>query len=361
VRVAALAPLLLLALVACGRSGIAPSTNPAYSAQAWPEADALFHQDPRWLGADGAYSVDLGGGRVLWLFGDTFVATSAANVRSQSTMVHNTVAVQTGTDPSRSSIAFHWATSGGAPAAFFGSTGTDWYWPGHGTLVDGRLVVFLSRVAPSSGGLGFRADGWTAVRIDDPAADPSTWNPVPLTMPAATMGVTFGEAAMVQAGYLYAFGAEDQSHAVHLLRWAAAAVAQGDLSAPEWWTPSSWVAQASLTALPPPLFADGATELSVQPNSGGAGWIEVQTVGFGAATLDVRSAPSFAGPWGSLSIVYTPPESYLPEVLVYAGKGHPELTGAELVATYAANSTSFATLIGDTSLYYPKFVRIASR
>jgi hypothetical protein len=367
VRRAVCSRLLLLALVSCGRASVAPEANPAYSAQAWPEADALFHRDPRWLGADGAYSVYLGAGRVLWLFGDTFVATSPANVRSQSTMVRNTVAIQSGTDPSQAFIAFAWGTNAGAPAAFFASAGAgdDWFWPGHGALVDGRLVVFLSRVAPSTGGLGFQADGWAAVRIDDPADDPAAWKPVPLATPPSTMGVTFGEAALVQGGYLHAFGAEDQSHAVYLVRWPTAAVAQGDLSAPEWWTPSGWVEQAALTALPAPLFADGATELSVQPDPGGTGWLEVQTVGFGAATLDVRSAPSFAGQWGSLSVAYTPPESQRPDALVYAGKGHPELMGAGngdvIIATYATNSTSFASLVADTSLYYPRFVRLAPR
>jgi hypothetical protein len=361
VRLASAATLLLSLLDACGRSSITPPANPVYTAEAWPEADALFHQDPRWLGADGAFSVDLGAGRVLWLFGDTFVATSAANVRSQSTMVHNSVAIQTGNDPSLASIAFRWGTTAGAPGAFFSNTGPDWFWPGHGALVGGRLVVFLSRVAPVTGGLGFQAAGWTAVRIDDPSGDPSQWSAVSLTTPASTMGVTFGEAALVQAGYLYAFGAEDQTHAVHLLRWPTAAVALGDLSSPDWWTPSGWAAHASLTELPAPLFADGATELSVQPDPGGAGWIELQTMGFGAATLDLRSAPSFSGPWGALSSVYTPPESRRPDVLVYAGKGHPELTGADLVATYAANSTSFASLVSDTSLYYPRFVRLSRR
>src|SRR5262245_25248473 len=56
-----------LALAAC-------SDPPPIRAEAWPEADALFRQDPRWLGADAALTVDLGGDRVLWLFGDTFVA-----------------------------------------------------------------------------------------------------------------------------------------------------------------------------------------------------------------------------------------------------------------------------------------------
>jgi hypothetical protein len=349
---------------ACGRSATAPSANTP-TAQPWPEADALFHQDPRWLGADVAYSVDLGGGRVLWLFGDTFVATSAADVRSQATMVHNSVAIESGYDPSRASIAFFWDTSAGMPSAFFPSSpnaASDWFWPGHGAMVDGHLVVFLSQIASSSQGLGFAAAGWRALRIDDPADAPSSWQPVPLTTPQSTMGVTFGETAFVRSGFLYVFGAEDQSPAVHLVRWPTAAVLSGDLSAPEWWTPSGWVAQASLSALPPPLFADGSTELSVQPNPGGypgaPAWLEVQTVGFGAATLDLRTAPDFTGPWGSVAAVYTPPESALPGVLIYAGKGHPELQGAPLVATYASNNSSFNALVADTNLYYPRFVRI---
>lgn len=44
--------------------GIA-SAAVAQTGTAWPEADKLFHSDPRWLGADGAFSIDLGGGRVV--------------------------------------------------------------------------------------------------------------------------------------------------------------------------------------------------------------------------------------------------------------------------------------------------------
>jgi hypothetical protein len=56
----------------------------AQTATPWPEADRLFHSDPRWLGADAAYSVDLGRGRFLWLFGDGFVARKAGDTRRQS-------------------------------------------------------------------------------------------------------------------------------------------------------------------------------------------------------------------------------------------------------------------------------------
>jgi len=349
------APSILLVAVLFGCTAAAPQAG--ITAQPWPEADSLFHQDPRWLGADGAFSIDLGGGRVLWLFGDTFVATSPAHTRSESAMPRNTVAIQTGYDPSQAAIAFYWAMSAGTPASFFAGTGSDWYWPGHGAIVEGRLIVFLSRVTASTGGLGFQGAGWTAVRIDDPGDPPSMWNPVGLTVPSSTLGVTFGETALVESGYLYVYGTEDQSRAVHLIRWPASYVARGDLTSPEWWTPSGWVAQSTLTSRPHALVADGSTELRVQPDPRGSGWLEVQAVGFGAATLALRTAPDFAGPWGPLALFYTPPESTRAGVLVYAGKSHPELLGSQIVATYASNSTSFSALVSDTSLYYPRFVR----
>jgi len=111
--------LLALVLAACASSPAPPRATGA----PWASADALFHQEPRWLGADAAYSIDLGGDRSLWLFGDTFVATSTAFVRPASKMVHNTVAVQTGRDPLTAKIAFRWRTGeDGAPASFFAGT-----------------------------------------------------------------------------------------------------------------------------------------------------------------------------------------------------------------------------------------------
>jgi len=92
-----------LALILAALSGIACSSpRPAPNGptgRAFVKADRLFRRDPRWLGADAALSVPLSKGRSLWLFGDTFVAISSANVRSESKMVRNTVAIQAGTTP----------------------------------------------------------------------------------------------------------------------------------------------------------------------------------------------------------------------------------------------------------------------
>jgi hypothetical protein len=112
---------LLGALVVGSVGGCGSSTT---RARAWPEADVLFHRDARWLGADAAYSVALGDARTLWLFGDTFVATSERNVRSESTMVRNTVAVQRGLDPVTASIEFTWGEAvGGGPGSYVPDAG----------------------------------------------------------------------------------------------------------------------------------------------------------------------------------------------------------------------------------------------
>ena len=65
----------LVAMLLLAVSSLAQTVVP------WPEADSLFRSDPLWLGADAAFSVDLGRGRVLWLFGDSFVASKSAETR----------------------------------------------------------------------------------------------------------------------------------------------------------------------------------------------------------------------------------------------------------------------------------------
>lgn len=335
----------------------ASCASPPATGAAWPEADALFHSDPNWLGADAAYSIDLGAARVLWLFGDSFVATSDAHLRSESKLPRNTVAIQQGYDPSQATITFYWATNGGVPDSFFPQDGADWFWPAQGIRLGDSLLIFLSRIAASSGGLGFAAAGWTAVAVDNPDADPSQWTWTDLAPPANSFGVTFGTAALDDGAWLYVYGAEDAGeHATHLLRFADSDARAGDLSKPEWFANGNWVAQSALTSLPAALFGDGSTEFSVTANA--KGLTEVQSIGFGATTIGLRTAPSFTGAWNSLQSVYTPPESGRDGVLVYAGKAHGELSGADLIATYASNDTDFTTLVADTSLYYPRFVKL---
>jgi hypothetical protein len=353
-----------LALLACA-AGCRARPTVEVTAAAWPEADRLFRGDPRWLGADDAYSIDLGdlaGGRVVWLFADTFIATSPAGVRAESRMVHNTVGVQDGLDPTTATMAFAWNDSGADPASFFAEDADVWYWPGDGVLVDGALLVFLMATRASTGGLGFESAGWQAALVANPSDPPATWNVTRPVAPQNDWGVIVGSAtAFADGDYIYAFSTRGPAQDVFLLRWRRAAAAAGDLSAPEWRDGDAWTPESALASAPAPLFSGAQSELSVHRDDALGVWLLVQTVGFGATSIGVRTAPAPWGPWSAVEEVFRPPEAARADAFEYAAKAHPELAAGPpgtLAVTYVANATDFATLIADDTLYWPRFVRL---
>jgi hypothetical protein len=352
VRSATLAALSTLALVACGGS------SPPVAATIWPEADLLFHSDARWLGADGAYSVDLGNDRSLWLFGDTFVAREPGGGRADAFFVRNSVAVQTGRDPSRALIGFAWgAAADGTPRSFVDQDGADWFWPGGGARIGGTLIMFWSRVqSPAGDPSGFEAAGWRALVVDDPDDPPSQWIPRDAALPAGdTGGIYPGNAVLVAGDFLYPYAEAPSSlHDIYLVRWSAAAAAAGDLTTPAWWCGSGWA--AACAGGPAVVVPEGAPELSVHADGRLAPFVMVQSEGYGATRLALRTAPAPEGPWSDVESFFRPPEDAAQDAFVYAGKAHPELAGADLVATYVPSS--FGPITDAVDLYRPHFVRI---
>ncbi|HWP55509.1 MAG TPA: DUF4185 domain-containing protein [Pyrinomonadaceae bacterium] len=354
---------LLLSALAYGgsTSGQTSGRMPALSAQSWPEADLLFRNDPSWLGADDAYSIDLGNGRVLWLFADTFIALRPGGTRHQSKMIRNSVAIQRGYDPSSASIKFYWRATHGKPASFFGEQRDVWYWPGDGIVVGGRLLIFLMKIHETKTGLGFEAFGWAAVAVDNPHDEPLRWRVRWLDVPANGLNVIIGSASLVRAGdFVYAFSAQEPvgKHDVYLVRWPVDRAAEGDLREPFWWCGSDqWVKQTQLKQEPAIVFSEAQTEFTVHFDSTLKRYIQIQTVGFGAASVASRSSSEITGSWSGLEPFYRPPESDRAGILVYAGKAHPELKGADLILTYVANHSNFGELVDDRSIYYPRFLK----
>jgi hypothetical protein len=346
--------------IACaGCGGGSSSPQAPLRAASWPEAEALFHQEPRWLGGDGVYSIDLGQGRVLWLFSDSFIATSAANTRSQSTIVRNSLAIQTGYDPATASMRFFWSETSNGPDAFFiDSNAPKWFWPAHGARIGNTLLIFLSEVQPSSGGLGFAGSGWKAVAIDNPDATPDQWQVRALDAPNQ-FALVVGTSVLTVGDYLYAYSHSDTQDGIFLARIPLTDAAQGTLTNLEWYTGSiGWILQSRLSVAPAALMANAQAEFNVYPNPPHTPFLEVQTDAFGAADLAYRTANAPTGPWSGLRAFYRPPEYNQSGIMIYAAKMHPMLTGsgADVVVSYSTNNTDFNTLVQDTSLYYPRFV-----
>ena len=147
---------------------------------------------------------------------------------------------------------------------------------------------------------------------------------------------------------------------MYLVRWPVAAFAQGALDGIQWWMGKNagWVPQADLRGRPKAVFGNGQTELTVHFDEQEGRYRCIQGIGFGPAPIALRRSPALTGPWTNPRVIYRPPELVLPHIMIYAAKEHPELTGADVVITYATNFLGPGGLKRMPSLYYPQFVRL---
>ena len=357
--------LAVVVVVVAGLASCAPPPAVHATARAWPEADLVFQRDARFLGADSAYSVSLGGDRVLWLFGDTFVALDDSRSRHHAKMVRNSVAVMSGTDPSSpaTTVAYFFGGTAAAPSSFFadGTTlesdgnASTWTWPGTPVLVDGKLLLFLWSMKRICGdAFGFRLDHTRAILIDNPGDDPSAWRSANVTVPKDDEGVNdpiaWGTgAALVDGDTLWLLGArEPGDHRMFLAHVNVHDAARGDLS--------------RLAVVGDAGFATG-TEASLTHTQGAFEVISVD--GLGNVPLVMRSATALAPSTLSAPTWSAPVALFLPALpkgaFDYSAKAHPELHAGDgagdVVVTYCSNG-ELAAVVDDMSLYFPRFVRV---
>ena len=346
-------PWLALFLAVC--PGVAGCSDvPKCEAEPWPDADGLFHVDSRWIGGDGAFSVDLGDGRVLWLFGDSFIASSEKRVRSEAKMVRNSVAIQSGYDPSRAFMQFFWREQEGEPLSFHPEDGARWFWPAHGVRLEDVLLLFFERVqSPAGDPHGFEGAGWSASLVSSPDLEPNDWQLEPALLPATDGDIQLGEAVVRVGELLYVYASRGSEHQTLLARYPVSAAHAGDLSRPEWWTGSGWSADGAPVA----VLGLGSPELSVHYDARLEKYVMVDTQGYGPTTLAVRFADAPEGPWSSPTDILRPPESFDRDAFDYAGKAHPELTGADLVMTYVPSTFDDPPVELESRYYYPRFAR----
>ncbi|HKU44087.1 MAG TPA: hypothetical protein VJR89_38265 [Polyangiales bacterium] len=343
---------------------------PAPTVTPWPEASSRFRAPgSSWLGADSAYSVDLGD-RVLWLFGDTFIdpARDGSRTNGPNLFLRNTVALQSGSyDLSRAELAFVTGPErDGVPTSYFADSSSDeWFWPLHGArLPDGELILFRLRVIKVDTGFGFRVAGWDAIAIDEPQATASDYRPRTIARGSDPL---LGASVLLDGEYLYAYAAKnrDDDHAITLARFRLAALhglPEGALDDPEWYTAGGYQLQ-SAGAQAAVLIADGQTEFSVHFERRLGSFLEVQMRGLFVSdpntAIVVRSAPRPEGPWSSATAVWKPPAAAgadASKLLAYAAKAHPEQRGADLVLTYVVNDVAHPAPLD--AVYYPEVLRL---
>jgi hypothetical protein len=321
----------------------------------WPEAEKLFRTDPRWLGGDGASSVDLRWGRVLWLFGDSFIDRSGSKSRRNAVLVRNSIAIQTGYNPTMAKMRFFWKTKDGVPAAVFRQAGDRWLWPASGIMINDRLLIFLMQIRKAKNDLGFEPCGWKAVLVTDLDKDPAAWPMRHLESPQKKDIIIGSGSAVVADGYVYVFSTNWRDQKVYIVRWPYRSAYKGDLVKPQWWAggAAGWVYQSVSGPQPRSILSGGQTEFSVEYVPRLKRYVQIQTLSLLNPCLAVCTSAALAGPWSARECIYSPAERNMQNLFIYAGKSHPAVQGADMVFTYVVNTRLKDTLMNDSSIYYP--------
>ena len=396
----ALAITALLAIASQGSVQAQKQSTPAeLPGKPAPEWDAIFARKEGWTGADGCYSVELGDGRTLWLYSDTWVGTIARGKHAEgSRLVNNSIGLQpaviNGKAPKRDSLEYHWGKPGkdGKPRAWIEpdlplkaddpqAAGKSWYWLLDGCMISPpgggkKLLVFLMHMGrKKEGGDGvfnFRMLGGALAVISNPLDAPLQWKITQAVNPHsrrkgsddiswATALYSSGREGPGEPGMLYIYGIRDVkglNKEVVLARTPAARA--DDFSTWRFFNGKSWSEKSSDAV----KITDQAVNEHTVENISYKGksrlvLVESQPV-FGRHVL-VRTAAKPEGPWSEFKKVFlvTNLEKGKHKRFTYAGKGHAHLSvPGELLISYVINSHNFWDMVGDASIYRPRFIRV---
>ncbi len=353
-----------------------------------------FPYSEGWLGGDAAYSIPLGAGRSVWLFGDTFVGDPLQATRKGSTFIHNSIAISQCTASGDWQIDYAWGHSDdGSARAFFDRNQSDgFWWLFDGFTHAGRLYIGLLNVehgAPRGPlNLPFHYTGMSLARVDNPTDPPEQWSieVLPLTSDRRAFP---GSSMVVDEPYVYLFAFIDLDATRFPRMLSRIPLAALDVDEPRPDTAiefldrdGSWQAgfdpeRARI------LMDDNASEMSVRYEPEIARWLAVYNYpdvtdpsSEGPPSDDVyaRTAESLEGPWSPPQSIFEIPELDVsavgrdPNTFCYAAKAHPQFAEpGEILLTYVCNLFTptgesdwevMERLLGEMRLYRPRAVSL---
>ncbi len=284
-----------------------------YSAQHPASFNRAWNKEgPGWTSADATYSVPLGDGRVLWLYGDTWVNTINwdGSVRSNGAFIRNSAVVQHGDTLTTLARGSRWA-----PDDFMKpSQPGQWYWPLDGQVVGDRVFVFMNRVKTSgTGAWNFATDGvdMLVLRKSD------------LTLLSRTeVGhgkVSWGVSLLDAGNHTYIYGMEDRKGAHPEQLAYVARTRKGDLGGEwEFWTGDHWSPHREAAK---PVKSGVSPTFSVIRT--GDHYSLLSQEGFFSTRLLAARGRTPMGPWRDWRVVHNGPNT-APGQISYNALVHPE-------------------------------------
>jgi hypothetical protein len=297
---------------------------------------------PGWTGGDGGWSVPLPDGRVLWLFGDSFLGRVGAfgqRERDAGT-ARNAILVQEG-DALRPLHLGTALTPGAHPDA--------WYWPLDATVEGDQVRLFVARMIRGLPGadpaFDFRVAGTDVVSLDLERLQVTDTRTV-----VADFGMSWGNAVLEDGEHTYVFGVEEAglADAVHVARVPAGGV----LGPWEHWDGTGWSADPMRSAR---VFEGVPTQFGVVRQDDRL-LLVAQTPLHRDVFVAAAAAPQ--GPWSPPATVYTTPE-WGTGSFSYNATPHPQLgRDGDLVVGYSVNTRDPVALATRPGAYRLRFVRV---
>lgn len=294
-----------------------------------------------WTGGDATYSIPLPDGRVLWLFGDSFMGSVKPDrSRPGSPFKRNAFVVQDGNNLT--------TLTGGSSAYLVPADAGWWYWPGHGLAHGDTLQVLM---------FGFKSTGGGAWDFAYASLDVATFHLPDFTLISLERKVTdpatnYGACILEDGGYTYLYGAEK----VGLSKFMHVARVQGhDLNGVwEYFNGIDWTTDPVQSAR---VFANVSDQFSVfKQNS--KFYLLTQHHIFGSEIYIYDSDHPALG-FKQKRTVYCTPQSNQGNLFTYNAFAHTEFSSnGELLVSYNVNSFVFADVFSNADNYRPFFVRI---
>jgi hypothetical protein len=349
---------LLLAFASC--AGDANEAAEAYNDQPFTE---FFRRTSGWTAGDGALSVPLPDGRVLWLFGDSHIDDFDPKTQTMPCLfqVRSAGLLQNTNDfkAARTMI----GSGPGSRSWFKNSTNAnEWFWPVCGFQEGESIYVYLAALENTGkGGMwGFRARAHDYLaKMSFPQLDSIAYLPL-----SNFNGITFGQGFVREGQDIYAFGIKQRGTGsdVFVARFKASSP-EGDWN---FWNGQHWSANVTNAS---PIARGASTSVHVCKVNDR---FLLTTSAFSIACdqgkeIYMATSRRPTGPFSPLKSVYKLDDLYEGHYpFFYFAVAHPEFINEknEILVTYSINGYEpcVSTCLKGRAIpdhYRPKAIRVA--
>ncbi|TDW96333.1 hypothetical protein [Dinghuibacter silviterrae] len=304
-----------------------------------PNVTAFFNRDSGWIASDGAATIPLSDGRILWAMDDSYINNfdTLGGTMPCLFQVHNDVLAQPYNNWNWVNTPTLLGDSASVPSYLKNNSNNNYYiWPNAGYQRGDTVYVYGMNIMAASGGLGFASGGNDFLaKISFPSLTVVGFDTLQ-NFNGISFGIGFDTAE--RGNYIYTWGVKGSGFITGNMY--VARFARNNPGGPwNFWNGSSWDTSAAKAAVIATAASNGAYIAKVRNKYV---FLSTQfTVGCNAGTIIYSStSDSITGPFSALKPLYTITDNVLGNTpFFYGPQLHPEYINShnEILITYDIN------------------------